>query len=144
MGKCSNCGNILSKKNNGLLCRNCYLNRNKSKNDTTIVNDILANDSNIDRVDDNKQTPNVDVDNDNDFAFNDSNMLTFIKDSMLKEKAWNDEIREMLNDQIKHLKTEMLFKNTLIEQLICELNNRSNSESCISVNNNNNNNNNNK
>ena len=61
---------------------------------------------------------------------------------MLKEKAWNDEIREMLNDQIKHLKTEMLFKNTLIEQLICELNNRSNSESCISVNNNNNNNNN--
>ena len=78
----------------------------------------MANNSNINRVDDNKQTPNVDVDNDNDFAFNDSYMLTFIKDSMLKEKAWNDEIREMLNDQIKHLKTEMLFKNTLIEQLM--------------------------
>ena len=142
MGKCTNCKNVLNKKTKGLLCRNCYLIRNKSGTITTatpMTNDILDDNSNINPVYNNKLTLNGDVDNDNDLTFNERDMVTFIKDSMLKEKAWNEEIRVILNDQIKHLKTEIIFKNTLIEQLICELDNRNNPASYITDNNNNNN-----
>ena len=57
---------------------------------------------------------------------------------MLKEKLWNVEMRELLQSQIKYLKSEIIVKNTIIEQLISELSYRN--QSGIDNNNNNNNN----
>ena len=69
---------------------------------------------------------NENIDNDNDHILNDDiitdkTLIEFIKENMLKEKVWNEEMRELLQSQINYLKTEIIAKNTIIEQLIGEL-----------------------
>ena len=69
---------------------------------------------------------NENIDNDNDHILTDDiitdkTLIEFIKENMLKEKVWNKEMRELLQSQIIYLKTEIIAKNTIIEQLIGEL-----------------------
>ena len=55
-------------------------------------------------------------------------MIKIIKESMLKEKAWNEEIKQMLRDQVNYLKSEIIHKNTMIELLIVDINNRNHAD----------------
>ena len=57
----------------------------------------------------------------NDDITDDKNIIEFIKDNMMKEKLWNVEMRDLLESQINYLKTEIIAKNNIIEQPICEL-----------------------
>ena len=47
---------------------------------------------------------------------------------MLKENAWNEEIKQMLRDQVNYLKSEIIHKNTMIELLIVDINNRNHAD----------------
>ena len=56
---------------------------------------------------------------------NDS-IIDLIKENMEQEKKWNVEVISMLRDQIDYLKNDIIHKNTLIEQLICNENKSNN------------------
>ena len=105
---CRNCKNMLSKKNKGGLCRNCILDKSK------VIK--VDNTSDINRHNEqNKTKESIKSELD---SSNDSNL---IKDFILKEKIWNEEMRNILTNQINYMKEEITVKNKLIEQLICEL-----------------------
>ena len=101
------------------LCRNCYRERNTVNKKMINENDSLG-DLNSSKVvinnEKSKDDPML-----NDDITNDKNIIEFIKDNMMKEKLWNVEMRDLLESQINYLKTEIIAKNNIIEQLICEL-----------------------
>ena len=65
----------------------------------------------------------------NDFLLNDRYMIDLIKENMLQERKWHAEIVALLKGQISFLETEVIYKNTLIKNLIIELSTRSQNDS---------------
>ena len=119
MGNCRNCNKNLSKSTKGTLCRNCYRERN------TVNKKMINKNDNLGDLNSSKVVINNEKSNDdpilNDDITNDKNIIEFIKDNMMKEKLWNVEMRDLLESQINYLKTEIIAKNNIIEQLTCEL-----------------------
>ena len=109
MPKCGNngCNKVQSKLNKGDLCKSCLYKKNNPV--VNVAKDIDQN--NDDAVYD---------------AENDRTIIDLFKDSMSKEKIFNDEIITLLKDQVEFLKNEITVKNTLIESILCELYKKSN------------------
>ena len=110
MPKCNKCNASQSRMNKGGLCKGCF----QKKINPSIAN-TEDNDCNISKSGDkiNYHDPT-----------NDNNMIEFIKDSMIKEKKFNDDLQKILIDQVEFLKKEIIIKNTIIERLLSELYNR--------------------
>ena len=89
MPSCVKCSYVQAKLNKGDLCKSCF--------------DLNAAHCSID-VDFNCQS--------------DRSMVDIIKENMIQEKIWNDNIQTLLKDQIKFLKSELLWKNDLINNLV--------------------------
>ena len=110
MPKCIKCHSSQSKLNTGALCKPCF---NKKMNPAELMEP-----SDIEAI-------NTKEDDSNSFLMtsqeNERNIYVVIKDNIIKEKSWNDEIRTILKDQVVFLKQEIIAKNTLIESLIDEL-----------------------
>ena len=107
MPKCSNCNNVQAKLNKRKLCKKCHNNYNDQNKGIDLKEDQLDESINM-------QLPN------------DRSIIDLIKENMEQEKKWNVEVISMLRDQIDYLKNDIIHKNTLIEQLICNENKSNN------------------
>ena len=102
MPKCVICANVHAKLNKGNLCKQCF-----NEKDNSLYNTIN--------------------DNTNDTSLNDGTVIDdraimdIIKENMAQERKWNEGMTMVLKNQIEYLKTEIIHKNTLIENLIMEL-----------------------
>ena len=76
-----------------------------TNNDSLHDNTSELNGSNI-TIDQQKTTDSVIQDDNgkNEDLMGDRNLIMFIKESMIKEKLWNEDIRKLMNDQINYLK----------------------------------------
>lgn len=99
MPNCCKCNKQQSLLNKGALCKNC-------KKIYPVISNV--NESNL----------NTDQNNDR-------TMIDIIKENMLSERKWNDDIRLLLKDQVEFLRQEIVVKNTLIERLMDELHEKS-------------------
>ena len=114
MKQCEKCANKLGKTTKGKLCQNCYRNRNKSSNDN-----VLNLDNNRDATNNLDNPPTVVSSNEG--ILPDVNVYDLIKENLAQEKRHHSEITVILRDQISILQNELVFKNTLIESLMTEL-----------------------
>ena len=103
MPNCSKCSKSQAKLNKGALCKSCFQKK---------INKIMDTSAAIVREDE----------------IHERNIIDLIKENMSQEKMLSSEIINILKDQIEHLKTDIIYKNTLIESLMTELYNRNNAE----------------
>ena len=109
MPKCNKCDNMQSRLNKGALCKECF----RRKINPAIA-DMKDNDSNINV----NETTDSNYQND---LIDDRNWIELIKDSMTKERMWNEDMQTVLKAEVDFLKKEMIIKNSLIERLMVEL-----------------------
>ena len=116
MPNCSKCGKAQSRLNKGALCKECFQEKINPSNNGS-----------------NSGSINQSRDYNNNVA-DDKTVFEIIKDTMYKERMWNEEMHVILKEQIDFLKKEIIVKNTLIENLMTELHER-NPESSNTINN---------
>ena len=115
MSKCVICANVPVKLNKGNLCKECLNEKGNSAENTPVLYNTMS-------------------DNTNDTCLNDGTVIDdraimdIIKENMTQEKKWNEEMTMILKNQIEYLKTKIIHKNTLIENLIMELHNWQNTQ----------------
>ena len=132
------CKQTQNKLNPSKLCKKCYSNkkanchqlRDNEKNDTQKDDENIIKEKSIANTTLNNEIPNDDI-NTMEHNPDDRNFIDLIKDNMLKEKKWYEDIQNMLKEQLEFLKQEITVKNSLIESLLTELYNRNNSRAII-------------
>ena len=121
IAKCNKCNNTLSKNNKSGYCKVHYYKVNDGNHQSsTQLNCSGSNHSDI--ISNLQKSRNSNI---NEDFTSDKNLIAFIKDGMLKEKLWYEEMRKLFLDQINYLKSEILSKNSIIQQLISEISLRS-------------------
>ena len=103
MPNCSNCDKPQGRLNKGALCKTCF--HNKINGD--INKETFQSDGDLEILD-------------ND-VLKELNVIDLIKLNMAQEKRHNSEIVCLLKEQIEVLQTEIIHKNSLIENLMIEL-----------------------
>ena len=103
MPNCSNCEKPQGRLNKGALCKSCF--HNKINGD--INKDTLELDGDLELLD--------------NAVLKELNVIDLIKVNMAQEKRYNSEIICLMKEQIEVLQNEIIHKNTLIENLMIEL-----------------------
>lgn len=122
MPKCCKCGKPQAKLNKGGFCKACF----KIKYNPEIIESVIKMTNSTDNIDES-------IDLDHDEAINDRCMINVIKQSMLSERKWNDEMQAILKQQVEFLQNEIINKNTLIERLMVELYNNDDARQSVIV-----------
>ena len=98
MAKCNKCNN--TKNNKSGYCKVHYYNRSKSANETYKVND--GNRQSSTQLN-SSGSHHSDIISDLISLISDNNLIAFIKDGMLKEKLWYEEMRKLFLNFIEKL-----------------------------------------
>ena len=112
MPACGICGTTQSRLNKGELCKSC-------NNDKKVDNDTIT-----ETTIDNNKLPILNTSGNDDS--DDRNILEVIKQCMINEIYCEKELVNSYKEQVNYLKTELKYKNELIEKLITELCNKQN------------------
>ena len=115
MPACGICGTTQSRLNNGDLCKLC-------NNDKKVDNDTIT-----ETTIDNNKLPILNTSG-NDDDSDDRNIIEVIKQCMINEKYCENDLVNSYKGQVNYLKTELKYKNELIEKLITELCNKQNKQ----------------
>ena len=96
MAKCSKCSKSQSRLNNGGLCRSCF--QKKPNNDNANGNNELNSSNTI--IETNKILGAEQA--------NDRTMIDLIKDNMLNERKWNDDMQSILKNKLDFFGKKLL------------------------------------
>ena len=108
MPNCCKCNKQQSRLNKGGLCKSCFHKK---------INPATPNDNNESILNNNNGITDVNYDDQS----NDRTMIDIIKQNMLNERKWNEDMQIILKEQLEFLRQEMVVKNTLIERLMDKL-----------------------
>ena len=97
--RCIKCNSCQSRLNKGALCKQCF----NKKIKLPIANEKVNNSGNLDNKNDSATDLNYD-------PTNDRSMIDVIKESMIKEREWNENTQTILFNQVEFLKQEIAVK----------------------------------
>ena len=94
MPNCSKCNTVQAKMNKGNLCKKCFSDKfNDTQKEYICIDEPINCDD--ERI-----------------------MIDLIKGQMEKESQWYYDMTQVLKDQIEYLKSEIIHKNSIIQNLI--------------------------
>ena len=97
MPKCCKCSKSQAKLNKGGFCKACF----KIKYNPEIIESVIKMSNSTENIDES-------IDMGHDETINDRCMINVIKQSMLSERKWNDEMQVILKQQVEFLQNEII------------------------------------